>query len=240
MAYFLSAVQWVDAVTPPLEAHLQSLAASIKAQLPPENRAESRPPLPPAREVPPAQPRVNDRSPGNARRIVLPISIILILLLAAAGLYGSGVLDRPKPPDVAPTPATPATPPAEAAATTPVTPSRGNWPDAQLSGTNFDVFSCDTGNKASNDAVAGKVKDLLEKNRSSGRVRIRAWAASANQQPGYNVKGYQIRYENANNEKDLAMLIKPVVDGLVSPNAFALYPVQNKTPSYISLFVCPP
>ena len=66
----------------------------------------------------------------------------------------------------------------------------------------------------------------------------RAWSVSANQQAGYNVTGYQIRYENANNEKDLATLIKPVVDALVSANAFVLYPVQNKTPSYLSLFVC--
>jgi len=154
-------------------------------------------------------------------------------LLVAASLYGSGLFDRSKPADSPATPASTAMPP-------PATPARDTWSDAQLSGTSFDVFSCEAGNKASNDAVAARIKDRLEQNRTSGRVRIRAWTASANQQAGYNVKGYQIRYENANNEKDLATLIKPVVDALVSANAFMLYPVQNKTPSYLSLFVCPP
>ena len=33
-AYFMSSVHWLDALTPPLEEHLQKLAASIKALLP--------------------------------------------------------------------------------------------------------------------------------------------------------------------------------------------------------------
>jgi TIR domain-containing protein len=237
MAYFLSAVQWVDAVTPPLEAHLQSLAASIKVQLPPANRAEPPPPserpMPRPQEVPPAQPPIKDRSQGNARRIGPLVAIVVVLLLAAGGLYWSGLFDQPKPPDIAATPA------ASSAPETSATPSRDTWTAAQLNGTNFDVFSCEAGNKASNDAIAAKIKDRLEQNRTSGRVRIRAWSASANQQAGYNVKGYQIRYESANGERDLATLIKPVVDKLVGPDAFVLYQVQNKTPSYLSLFVCP-
>src|SRR5262249_60023619 len=32
-AYFMSSVHWLDALTPPLEEHLQKLAASIKALL---------------------------------------------------------------------------------------------------------------------------------------------------------------------------------------------------------------
>jgi len=232
MAYFLSAVQWIDALTPPLDAHLQSLVATIKAQLPRNPPAESRPPPEPlVGQAPdahagPGQERIKQPPRGSARRIGVPVAIVVVLLLAAAGLYGSGLFDRSRPSDAA-------------ATSTPTTPPVDTWPAAQLNGTNFDVFSCDAGNKASNDALAARLKDRLEENRSSGRVRIRAWSASANQQAGYNVKGYQIRYENANNEKDLATLIKPVVDKLVGPDAFVLYQVQNKTPSYLSLFVCP-
>jgi len=52
LAYFMSAVHWLDALTPPLEAHLQKLAESVKALLQltpgkaqpePERRVEEQP-----------------------------------------------------------------------------------------------------------------------------------------------------------------------------------------------------
>src|SRR5690242_4413773 len=151
MAYFLSAVQWIDALAPPLAAHLQSLAVAIKAQAPREAAAEVRPAPSEAlvRQAPdtrpePGQARIKQPSQGSARRIGVPVAIVTVLLLAAAGLYWSGLFDQSKPSSGPTTTAT------TALATTPTMPTRDTWPDAQLYGTNFDVFSCEAGNKASN------------------------------------------------------------------------------------------
>jgi TIR domain len=77
LAYFMSAVHWLDAITPPIEAHLQRLAESVKALLQltpgkaqpaPERRVEEQPSpaapgaalagVSPAMEDKPAKPRM--------------------------------------------------------------------------------------------------------------------------------------------------------------------------------------
>ena len=103
---------------------------------------------------------------------------------------------------------------------------------------NFDVFWCATGDKARNESVAGKLKARIEQVANVGRVRSRMLPDSVNAQLGYRVKDYQIRYEDANSEKDTATEIKAIVDPVIAPGTFVLHPVANRTPSYLSLFVC--
>ena len=59
-AYFMSSVHWLDALTPPLEEHLQKLAASIKALL----QVGAPGPARAATPMPPSAPLAGQRNPG--------------------------------------------------------------------------------------------------------------------------------------------------------------------------------
>jgi hypothetical protein len=80
--YFLGNIHWLDALTPPLEKHLQEVAAKVKAILSAESVSSpeaSQPPLPtkPAIVLPPT------------RRSVLPVigGIIAVLIVASVVLF---------------------------------------------------------------------------------------------------------------------------------------------------------
>jgi hypothetical protein len=119
MEYFLGAIHWLDAINPPLEAHLQKLADTIKALLAardgPEAAAAS---LYAARQSMAAKPA--DGAPAKAplQRLWLPLSLGAVACVAAAigGVFLLGlkppappppVVQNPVPPPPAPSPPVP-------------------------------------------------------------------------------------------------------------------------------------
>jgi hypothetical protein len=136
LEYFISTQHWLDALTPPMEQHLQYLVSTMRAMLarkPDGSEAEVRepqlkpPPVAPEATPPPvaAGPVLTPPpliiTPG--RKFAWPVVIgLLVAALAAATL--AGVLwrrgDRPAPPPVAVTP--PAKTPAAGQTSTPAEP----------------------------------------------------------------------------------------------------------------------
>jgi|GEM_PF-3947667 len=98
----------------------------------------------------------------------------------------------------------------------------------------YDVFSCEGVRESPRYSLLSVYSVTKEFGRDN--VRLRELPALINSRPGYNVTGYQIRYEKSEQAEmtklrdflrtRLGIDFKPVV-------------VSNKTPKYLSLFVCP-
>ena len=98
--YFLGNIHWLDALTPPLERHLQEVAAKVKAILSTEsvNSPEASQRFSPAK-APAVQP--------PARRNVIPvIGGIVVILIATSGalFFWKFAVSSVSPPSVVPTP----------------------------------------------------------------------------------------------------------------------------------------
>ena len=99
LAYFIGAVHWLDAVTPPIETHLKRLAENVKALLQAASAAGARDPssapAPHAASIPPAVPQA---APAPQRRVSAPLIAglcgILVLALAAFAYSRPGLFDR--------------------------------------------------------------------------------------------------------------------------------------------------
>ena len=93
MEYFLGAIHWLDALTPPLETHLQKLAETVKALLDAQNAARDAPAEPSARdkssyasqrELVAPKPRDADDAKNSARRSWLAASLAAAACIAIA------------------------------------------------------------------------------------------------------------------------------------------------------------
>lgn len=94
MAYFLGAIHWLDALTPPLEKHLQHLAGTIKAMLHAKAAREGEAAAPSVSRPPP---QILGGQRERKRGLILPVAIGLFVLAAgaaAAWFYAS--LSQPK------------------------------------------------------------------------------------------------------------------------------------------------
>jgi hypothetical protein len=116
LEYFIGTVHWLDALTPPLEAHLRRLAGTVKSLL----------------QINPTPPRIAVSSTGVerptaqsgwlSRRILAVVSFAcLVVVVTGASIWRFGVtpapLPVPTPSPLSPTPASsPSLPPAPAAA----------------------------------------------------------------------------------------------------------------------------
>ena len=133
LQFHLSRVHWLDAMSPPLEAHIDNLVENAKRQLGQPVAERVLPPRPPPPQpAPPAPPRpVPAPKPRNTAAIAIGIAGGVALLIAA-GLAGYVWTQKREPPSVAPVtippaavPAAPApvpTPPASAPAPAPTSP----------------------------------------------------------------------------------------------------------------------
>ena len=81
--YFISSVHWLDAITPPLESHLDSLATTIQTMLPERPPGWERPPAPGPSPVPPPP------IPRAKAKWLWPVIAAGVLLLAGAGWFFS-------------------------------------------------------------------------------------------------------------------------------------------------------
>jgi hypothetical protein len=78
--YFIGSAHWLDAITPPMEAHLATLAATLQSLLDPSTEAQA--------PVPPAQ---RDSEHSGGRRWIIPVAALIAvatLLFAFGGVLG--------------------------------------------------------------------------------------------------------------------------------------------------------
>lgn len=84
LAYFMGAVHWLDALSPPLEQHLQRLVASVKTIL--------KLTYDPAGDAVASAPPVADRNPPRSPSLPLPrtvaIAVVAAILAGSAAFYG--------------------------------------------------------------------------------------------------------------------------------------------------------
>jgi hypothetical protein len=83
LEYFISTAQWMDAFSPPLERHLDSLAKTVTAIL------SGSPPPPPPSPLPPSPPPPPVSRPPALRRWMV-IAAAAVLIIGAAGWYFAG------------------------------------------------------------------------------------------------------------------------------------------------------
>lgn len=136
LAYFMAGVHWLDALTPPLEQHLQRLAASIKALL---KTTPASPAYEPSETIlsdtaseRPRELSRGDRGAGRSaarsrKSIILIFAALLVIGAAVIGVIQTGALTPPAtskresaPPTASEPAAAPATAPAPAPAAAPL------------------------------------------------------------------------------------------------------------------------
>lgn len=100
--FFISSVHWLDAMTPPLEKHLDALVDTVRKLLPGVPGApalqtsgvwqRSAPPAPPAAQAPPA-PKVAAAPASSSKTIwigVAAVAVLAVIVLAAIMMRGGG------------------------------------------------------------------------------------------------------------------------------------------------------
>jgi|GEM_PF-599365 len=116
MEYYLSVPHWLDAYTPPLEAHLNKLASTVQALLP--EKPVEQPKAEPVTSAPETAPKVKPWRKLRRVHVITGASIIVVIVLAVVFFTG-GIGGRDEPvessllppaPNITPTPATTSTP----------------------------------------------------------------------------------------------------------------------------------
>jgi len=102
LRYFLSSVHWLDALTPPLEAHLKGMCAQIQALLGvPSSKKVAEAAVPPA-DLPDARPaigaRIRERGGDSTKELTLDLGrgVQIRFVLIPAGKFLMGSPDREK------------------------------------------------------------------------------------------------------------------------------------------------
>ncbi len=102
---------------------------------------------------------------------------------------------------------------------------------------NYDIFWC-TANGDDNRETANRVLESFRQANVKGRLRLRELPASINASPGYRISGLMIRRESG--EEAAASDAKQIADTVIGGrgNGFVQSLSRQRTPNYISLFVC--
>jgi hypothetical protein len=128
LEYFISGAHWLDAMTPPLEAHLARLADTVATLLGREaERAAAAPPVTPAQPPAAAMEPASSRTPNVALLVGGGIAVVLAIVIAALVLGGGGDSSSN-------TTALPTVAPTAAPTTTVTTSPADNDPFAEISG----------------------------------------------------------------------------------------------------------
>jgi hypothetical protein len=86
--YFISSVHWLDAITPPLEQHLENLASTILAILPQSPHVVVQPPVTPTPANPlSAPPPAASTAPAAGRKPKWLVPVIVTAVVLAAGAW---------------------------------------------------------------------------------------------------------------------------------------------------------
>ncbi|MGD1108157.1 MAG: toll/interleukin-1 receptor domain-containing protein, partial [Terracidiphilus sp.] len=99
--YFIGSVHWLDAMTPPLEKHLDELVETVQKLIPPPTGAQTAPPPKAVLQAAPANPpTVRPTAPAAVSRATpsRTIWIGLAALVAVAAIALGVILLKPKPP----------------------------------------------------------------------------------------------------------------------------------------------
>jgi hypothetical protein len=100
----------------------------------------------------------------------------------------------------------------------------------------LDLFWCEAGGAAARKPLETARDRLVQAGYSQGTVRVRSLPASVNARPGYQVSGYQVRFEA--DEREAGRQIADVL-GKVTEASVALKQIPAQTPGYVSAFACP-
>jgi hypothetical protein len=109
-----------------------------------------------------------------------------------------------------------------------------NWEDWD-----YDVFWC-SGSGVAAEAQATAIVEALRAENAKGRIRVRVLPQSVREQGAYrSMADYEIRYEA--NEQAQATAVKALAERTMAVQGFRLNQIapQQRTPWYVSLFICP-
>ena len=98
----------------------------------------------------------------------------------------------------------------------------------------YDIFWCETG--SNNKAIASRIFNNLA-TQPNKRLQLRAFSKESNAVSGYQVTGFQIRAEQV--ELPQAKILKEYLEASTGLS-LAITLVNNRTPDYISIFICDP
>ena len=102
----------------------------------------------------------------------------------------------------------------------------------------FDLFHCE-GSPDQARILASKLATELEKDGAVGRIRVRPLSVSKNKEAGYQISGYEIR--GSADETEMAQALADFANSALNSNnaTFSVRQVRQKSPWYISAFLCP-
>lgn len=102
----------------------------------------------------------------------------------------------------------------------------------------FDLFFCETSGEPAR-AQATLVANALEDDGAEGRIRVRPLSADKNREAGYRIKGYAIR--RSDDETAMADKLAAFANATLQHDGvqFEVQRASQKSPWYISVFLCP-
>jgi hypothetical protein len=118
------------------------------------------------------------------------------------------------------------------AATTPA--DVGKWGNYDL-----DIFWCEgQSDSGANQAIATRIAGFRSTDsKASGRWRLRPLPVAVNQRSGYRVSGIQVRV-SSEDERPIAQQLIKLMDTQLGIRQATIKPTIQKTPWYLSVFVC--
>ena len=110
----------------------------------------------------------------------------------------------------------------------------GKWGNYDL-----DIFWCEgQPDSGANQVIATKIAGFrATDNKASGRWRLRPLPVAVNQRSGYRVSGIQVRV-SSEDERPIAQQLIKLMDTQLSIRQASIKPTIQKTPWYLSVFVC--
>lgn len=119
-----------------------------------------------------------------------------------------------------------------------------NSSSGKFAGFRVDILYCtserDTEVRKRNEGPARDLLGKLKAARSDVTWRLREFPEASNAVPGYLIRGVQVRYNPRDNETEAAQALRQLVVENVPKNfdEVTLREVSQRTPSYLSLFIC--
>lgn len=100
----------------------------------------------------------------------------------------------------------------------------------------IDLFWCEAGGDAARQSMESTRDRLVQAGYSQEGIRVRNLPASVNARPGYQVSGYQVRFED--DERGVGEQLAGVL-GKATAASVVLKQIPAQTPGYVSAFACP-
>lgn len=103
----------------------------------------------------------------------------------------------------------------------------------------IDLFWCESSGRVAQNVMLSARQRLIAQRFPEKGIRVRPLPVSINSRPGYNVSGYQVRFESG--EQTAAERVRQELQAVLPQKQaeVAMVTISAQTPGYLSAFACP-